>query len=124
MMDLTDGLAKDLPAMLANGTCAMLDTANIPVSQDAHTMSTDSGKSALEHACCDGEDYELLLIVSASANIEDLEQAWSERFDTRLTCIGKIDTTNTQGHSRALIDTNSGKPLFPNGGYQHLKSNA
>ncbi len=121
MMDLTDGLAKDLPAMLTAGTCAMLETASIPIAPAAEDLATHSGKPAAEHAFCDGEDYELLFMVKGDANLDALLADWIETFTTPLCCIGKIDTVKQASQNRRLINTASGELLYPDGGYQHLK---
>lgn len=59
MLDLSDGLSRDLPRLCAASGCgAMLDAARIPIHNDAHAMN--DGQPPLEHALHDGEDYELL----------------------------------------------------------------
>jgi thiamine-monophosphate kinase len=47
----------------ASGVGAELDTAAIPISAAAHQASHTSGRSPLEHALSDGEDFELLLVM-------------------------------------------------------------
>lgn len=74
-MDISDGLTIDLLRMSnASGIGAVLDVSAIPVSQAAVAMSQNSGKSALEHALGDGEDFELLLAIPPSAlpQLQDL----------------------------------------------------
>ncbi|MBC2594823.1 thiamine-monophosphate kinase [Ruficoccus amylovorans] len=119
MMDLTDGLAKDLPAMLPPQACARLDTASVPLDEAAGRMAERSGQSPLYHACCDGEDYELLVILDGQADLSPLLEAWSRDFDLPLTLIGKFADASpeTDGH---LTDAANGNILFPRGGYQHL----
>ncbi len=56
MIAVTDGLAKDLPALLPAGACAKLYLDQLPVSDDAKTWSAKSGKPALQHVLCDGEE--------------------------------------------------------------------
>lgn len=57
MLDLSDGLARDLPRLCeASGVGATLDAARIPVHADARV----SGGDPLTRALGDGEDYELL----------------------------------------------------------------
>ena len=120
LMDLTDGLAKDLSAMLPDGTCARLDTTAIPLEAAAMTQAEHSGQPALYHACCDGEDYELLAILDGKADLAPLLTAWEKDFDHPLTIIGAIapaDGPESDGH---LTDAETGEILFPGGGYQHL----
>lgn len=70
MMDLSDGLAKDLPALTPAKTVAVLDSAAVP-------QRTGCELSA---ALTDGEDYELLFTVNARADLAALEYAWRRRF--------------------------------------------
>ncbi|MEM8549884.1 MAG: thiamine-phosphate kinase [Verrucomicrobiota bacterium] len=122
MMDMTDGLAKDLPAMLAPQTCAQLDTASLPLAQAASLRAKETGHTPLYHACCDGEDYELLFVLDAQADIETFQQAWQNAQTTRLSCIGRIDTALKPEHALRLIDSSNGEVLFPQGGYEHLSN--
>lgn len=64
-MDISDGLSTDLLRMCDASHCgAVLDLANIPVTQQAIQLSETSGRTPVEHALGDGEDFELLLAVS------------------------------------------------------------
>ena len=57
MLDLSDGLSRDLPRLCAaSGVGAVIDAARVPIHEDARAMDG----SSLEHALHDGEDYELL----------------------------------------------------------------
>jgi len=79
MMDLSDGLAKDLPALTPAKTAAALDAAALP-------RRTGCDLSA---ALTDGEDYELLFTVNARTDLAALERAWRRKFPrTPLTRIG------------------------------------
>lgn len=65
MIDLSDGLSRDLRHLLAPSTShgqlgARLDPGAIPIHADAVKLSGETGKPALWHALHDGEDYELL----------------------------------------------------------------
>ena len=65
MIDISDGLAIDLSRILdASRVGAMVDAGKIPLSKAAHQLSVESGKTALEHALSDGEDFELLFTLS------------------------------------------------------------
>jgi thiamine-monophosphate kinase len=69
MIDLSDGLASDLGHILdeSGGLGAVLDSAAIPVHSDAHAASRADGRSPLDHALNDGEDFELCLVVDPEA---------------------------------------------------------
>jgi thiamine-monophosphate kinase len=60
MIDLSDGLSRDLHHLCAESRVgAVLDAGAIPIHDDAIRMRRD-GRSPLDHALHDGEDYELL----------------------------------------------------------------
>ncbi len=61
MMDLSDGLAMDLPRLCeASGVGAVIPLADLPISPAALAASQTSGRPPWQHAIGDGEDYELL----------------------------------------------------------------
>jgi thiamine-monophosphate kinase len=93
MMDLSDGLAADLPRLAAASRCGYeIDEKRLPLSPGC-TPSQALG---------DGEDYELLLAV-APQSCPDLETAWQRRFPRLpLTRIGRL-TTRTRGRKRNPI---------------------
>lgn len=67
MIDLSDGLAGDLPHILveSGGLGAVLEVEAIPIHPDAWLRSGRDGISPLDHALGDGEDFELCLTVSS-----------------------------------------------------------
>ncbi|HXG60128.1 MAG TPA: thiamine-phosphate kinase [Planctomycetota bacterium] len=66
MIDLSDGLLRDLGHLCeAGGVGAALEEARIPISAAARTMARRDGRSPLDHALADGEDYELLFALPA-----------------------------------------------------------
>ena len=81
MMDLSDGLAKDLVALTPSGTAPELDFSRLPLRKGASVRS----------ALVEGEDYELVFSVAARTDRGSLESAWRRRFPKiRLTCIGRF----------------------------------
>ena len=65
MLDISDGLAADLNHICEESRCgAVLVAEAIPVSEAARELSRTSGKSPLQHALGDGEDFELVFAVS------------------------------------------------------------
>jgi thiamine-monophosphate kinase len=111
LMDLSDGLAKDLHSLTPDGATPSLSAAAIPVAAAARTLARRDGRPALEHALGDGEDFELLFTVAARADHAAFEAAWRRRFPTRLTCIGRFTPTLAPD---AL-------PLDAFHGYEHLR---
>jgi thiamine-monophosphate kinase len=60
MMDLSDGLSRDLPRLCrASGVGALVDAAAVPIHADVGAAG--DGSARLQHALHDGEDFELLL---------------------------------------------------------------
>lgn len=80
MMDVSDGLAKDLDAITPRGLAPAIRAAVIPISRDAQEIARETKTDALHHALCDGEDYELLIVIRAGANSNAFETAWRKRF--------------------------------------------
>lgn len=89
MIDVSDGLAKELRLITPRGCRASIHPDAVPVSRAAVRRSARTGRSALEHALTDGEDFELLFSVSPSARA-GIEASWRKRFHTRLTHIGRF----------------------------------
>ncbi len=111
MIDVSDGLASDLPHILtASAVGALIHADEIPVSP---RISLDNANSTpLQHALSDGEDFELLFTVSP----EDGKRLCKRNpLDIRLTHIGEI--TAEQG---AILKHNDGSmtPL-QNTGWKH-----
>ena len=65
LIDVSDGLASDLGHILeeSGGLGALIDAAAVPVHEDAVSMAARDGRSPLEHALHDGEDFELCVVV-------------------------------------------------------------
>ncbi len=102
MMDLSDGLAKDLFALAPDGTMPALDESSLPRRAGCDTRA----------ALSDGEDYELVFAVSARADHVALTKAWQRAFPrTRLTRIG---------HFAKKLPTGA-LNLADYRGYEHLK---
>jgi thiamine-monophosphate kinase len=99
MMDLSDGLAKDLPRLAAASGCGFrIDRDAIPVTPGC----------TVDQALEDGEDFELLLTAAPDA-VDGLLENWKLRFpDLPLTVIGR------------LVPPGEGDSLA--GGWEHFRS--
>jgi thiamine-monophosphate kinase len=90
MMDLSDGLAKDLSRLcLESGVGARVELGKVPVAPALREGAELLGIDPLELAVGGGEDYELL----ATIDLTDLDLARSElddRFGVSLTDVGVI----------------------------------
>jgi thiamine-monophosphate kinase len=112
MMDLSDGLSRDLPRLCAaSGVGVEIDAERIPVHADARDAA--DGRSGLEHALDDGEDFELLL---AHAPLDaDTARALVDA-GVELTVIGRV-VPDREG--LRLVRPGGSMPLVPRG-YDHL----
>jgi thiamine-monophosphate kinase len=90
MIDLSDGLAKDLPALTPVNAEPFITATDVPISLDATRLAKKSGRTPLAHALSDGEDYELLFVVAKNTDLGAFELAWRRRFKTPLFCLGRF----------------------------------
>lgn len=119
MMDLSDGLGKDLTDLLPDGSSAAIDLEKIPISTDASTCAKDDGLPEMRHAFCDGEDYELVFTLAAGSKQQAFEAAWCAKFpNLELSRIGQIVEANSSGR---YIDAASSEPLPWLSGFEHFK---
>jgi thiamine-monophosphate kinase len=112
MIDLSDGLAKDLSRLCAeSGVGARVELPRVPVAEALIGGADQLGLDALALALGGGEDYELL----AAIDVTHLERARSEldeRFGTPLTDIGVL----TEGREILAVDAGGRtSPLEPRG---------
>jgi thiamine-monophosphate kinase len=87
MMDLSDGLAMDLPRLAKASGCGFrLHGSQVPCTPGC----------TLEQALGDGEDYELLLTLPP-ARVEPLRAAWAEAFPhLPLTVVGELTAPGSE----------------------------
>jgi len=115
MMDISDGLALDLYRLCEASRCnAELAGEQVDkvISDPARECSKKDGKSALDHALHDGEDFELLVVGGY-----DLKH---ERFG--LTPIGRMITKTSEDRSDIVIaDPVGGQKHIKPTGYEHFK---
>jgi thiamine-monophosphate kinase len=104
MLDVSDGLAKDLHTLTPRGTSPALDADAVP----------QRNECGLERALTDGEDYELVFVVAATADLRRFEQRWRRAFPkTRLTRIGSFVPNKSFPATAVRLSSLSG--------YEHLK---
>jgi thiamine-monophosphate kinase len=120
-IDLSDGLGKDLPALIPDGCEAVIDPRALPVSAAARKLARRSGRDPLDCVLNDGEDYELLFAVAPRC-VEDFIIAWHRAHTTPLSCIGRIlRNASDEPTGRALRFD----PALPAGvvtqGYEHFR---
>jgi thiamine-monophosphate kinase len=118
LMDLTDGLGKDLRALLPANSSAHLNLEHIPLAPAAHTCAARTGQSAMEHAFCDGEDYELLFTLKKGTDFNTFERDWASHFPhTPVTAIGQLQPASGDA---VYIDARTGQPVPWTQGFEHL----
>jgi len=120
MMDITDGPVADLPKLCPGEQEAVLRSAAIPVSQDAHRLSAKTGQDPLWHALHDGEDYELAFVLSGEIDPAELEARWKSYFATALTCIGTMQKQSKGGRKISFSDRGKDS-LLDVEGYEHFR---
>ena len=89
MIDISDGLGSDLRHILdeSGGLGALVESDAIPIHDDARRFSQTSGRTPLDHALNDGEDFELCFTVSRADGDRLLQ---STPANIRLWRIGEI----------------------------------
>ncbi|MDD5679511.1 MAG: thiamine-phosphate kinase [Kiritimatiellae bacterium] len=116
MIDLSDGLATDLRHLIKQSRVgAELVLSKIPLAPAIRKSALR--RTALRHAFCDGEDYELLFTV-APANAAALIRAWPEKFRTPCAYIGRIT-----GHRDIIecVDARGQRTRMKAAGYEHFR---
>ena len=114
-MDLSDGLAADLPRLLDASRCgALVDAARLPLAPNIR-----KAREPLRHALGDGEDFELLFTVSRRQRAR-FEAAWTRQFpQLPATRIGQLLASPRR--RLLLLPGGQSVPLRP-GGFQHFRS--
>jgi thiamine-monophosphate kinase len=115
MMDLSDGLATDLPRLAAaSGAGARVELERVPVDEATRAGAQALGVDALTWATGGGEDYELLL-TCAPAAFERLAHGLTALTGARLTAIGAI----TAAPGVRYVDAR-GREVEVAPGYEHF----
>lgn len=116
MMDISDGLAKDLARLCrSSGVAAEIRLADVPAAPElgelARVLPVEASTLALEG----GEDFELLATMAPGAVRSAAASLW-ERYGTPLTEIGEI----REGEGLVAVGADgSRRPLGP-GGWDHF----
>jgi thiamine-monophosphate kinase len=112
MMDISDGLASDLPRMCeASGVGAQLHTDELPVSEELRRGADTLGLDPIAVALSGGEDYELLVAIPSEALVAAAAEL-RERFGLPLTSVGRF----TRARSVTVLGADDAeRPLEPRG---------
>ncbi len=115
MMDLSDGLADDLPRLCAeSGVGALIHADAIPISPACSWVAHRLNLSDLSLALSGGEDYELLITCRQQA-VPELQRVVLGATGTALTPIGEI----VAGEGITLVDA-EGQYLPLSRGFRHF----
>jgi thiamine-monophosphate kinase len=90
-IDCSDGLSLDLSRVCQESACgAVIDLSSVPISAAADELSRQKhdGRTLLDHALCDGEDFELIL--SVAPDVADILVRDQPLGDVRLTDVGEF----------------------------------
>lgn len=115
MMDLSDGVAVDLPRLCAESAVgAMVEVETLPIAAGTRRVASAVGRDALAWATGGGEDYELLVTCSAGA-FDRVSAGLTEATGARLTRIGTIG----RGDAVRFVDR-QGKAVEVARGFEHF----
>lgn len=114
-IDCSDGLSLDLGRMMAaSGTCGTIRLTDVPIHPDAVRMSGQplDGRSPLDHALADGEDFELIMAMPADAARALVAAAGAPPLALLITIIGAVEA----GTGLVAISADGSRtPLEPRG---------
>ncbi len=110
--DISDGLACDIENILSPNTKAVLDF--IP-------QNDFQGQTDLKKSLCDGEDYELLLSVSANpAQASAFEKAFFDEFSVPIFRLGVVEKKSDLQESSLYLRIDGEVIAFSNKGFVHF----
>jgi thiamine-monophosphate kinase len=117
MMDLSDGLAADLPRLCArSGVGAVVRAADLPIHPDTARACRNLGLDSLAAAVSGGEDYALLLAAHPD-RCEAMAAAVSAAANVTVTIIGEV---TDQARGLVLLAPDGNPMPWPEPGFKHF----
>lgn len=113
MIDVSDGLAADLNHIIEESKLgAVIEADKIPIADAAHELARHTGKTPMQHALSDGEDFELLFTMHPGEADRLLREP---PFEAPVSAVGRIIDAGL------FIELDGQRrPLKP-AGYEHFK---
>jgi thiamine-monophosphate kinase len=116
MMDLSDGLAKDLARLcIASGVGARVRLADVPIPEGVHAAAAALEVDPLDLAISGGEDYELLATI-APTEVDGARERLRDRFGLALTQVGDI----VEGQGLVAVDAHGAESTMEPKGWDHF----
>lgn len=95
MIDVSDGLAKDIKSLTPPGLHPEIDATKLPLRRGADITA----------ALSDGEDYELLFVVAARTDPTVFARKWKQYFPrTKLTCLGRFEPAGSHDENSLRME--------------------
>ncbi len=112
-IDISDGLALDVSRLAeASHVGAVLELGAIPVADAACRLAKRDGRSAVEHALSDGEDFELVFAVPRQVATQILRE---QPLDTPIARIGEL----VEARGLWQVGANGAHVPLAAAGYEH-----
>ncbi len=112
-IDVSDGLALDLSRLARESQCgALVRIDQVPIADAACELARRDGRSPLQHALADGEDFELILAVPPD---EAQRLLATQPLDVPLTAIGEF----VAEPGLWQVDAAGQRTKLPASGYEH-----
>lgn len=116
MMDLSDGLAKDLSRLcIASGVGARVRLADVPIPEAVRAAAAALAVDPLDLAISGGEDYELLATI-APTEVDGARERLRDRFGLALTRVGDI----VEGQGLVAVDAHGAESTMEPKGWDHF----
>ena len=116
MIDLSDGLARDLSRLCrASGVGARIALDRVPVADALALGAEHLGVDAIAVAISGGEDYELLATIPADA-VATARAELAEAFGVGLTDVGEI----VEGSGMRAVSADGQERLMEPAGWDHF----
>jgi len=116
MMDLSDGLARDLSRLCqASGVGARIALDRVPVADALVRGAEHLGVDAIDLAVSGGEDYELLATIPADA-VATARTELAEAFGVQLTDVGQI----VEGSAMRTVSADGQEQQLEPAGWDHF----